>query len=217
MEVGPFDIEFLRVTHSIPDCLALALHTPAGVIVHTGDFKIDQTPLDGQHFDLHRFAELGAEGVMLLLSDSTNADRRGHTGSERDVVDGFEELFSSAKGKLLVTTFSTSIYRLQILVDLAAEFDRKVAFVGRGMQRNSQIAMELGALKVPAGMQIRDAEVNSEVPADVLVLCTGSQGEALAALPRIAINDHRFVSISPGIRWPSRRGSSRATKRPSGG
>jgi mRNA degradation ribonuclease J1/J2 len=116
---GPFDIEFLRVTHSIPDCLALALHTPAGVIVHTGDFKIDQTPLDGQHFDLHRFAELGAEGVMLLLSDSTNADRRGHTGSERDVVDGFEELFSSAKGKLLVTTFSTSIYRLQILVDLA--------------------------------------------------------------------------------------------------
>jgi ribonuclease J len=121
VEVGPFDIEFLRVTHSIPDCLALALHTPAGVIVHTGDFKIDQTPLDGQHFDLHRFAELGAEGVMLLLSDSTNADRRGHTGSERDVVDGFEELFSSAKGKLLVTTFSTSIYRLQILVDLAAQ------------------------------------------------------------------------------------------------
>jgi ribonuclease J len=198
VQVGPFDIEFLRVTHSIPDCLALALHTPAGVIVHTGDFKIDQTPLDGQHFDLHRFAELGAEGVVLLLSDSTNADRRGHTGSERDVVDGFEELFSSAKGKLLVTTFSTSIYRLQILVDMAAEFDRRVAFVGRGMQRNSQIAMELGALRVPAGMQIRDTEVNSEVPADVLVLCTGSQGEALAALPRIAINDHRFVSISPG-------------------
>ena len=198
VDVGPFNVEFLRVTHSIPDCLAVALHTPAGVIVHTGDYKVDQTPLDGQHFDLHRFAELGSSGVLLLLSDSTNADRRGHTGSERDVVAGFEELFASATGKLFVTTFSTSIYRLQILVELAAQFDRRVAFVGRGMQHNSQIAQELGVLKIPSGVQIRDSDVNSEVPADVLVLCTGSQGEALAALPRIAINDHRFVSIAKG-------------------
>ncbi len=132
---GPLTLEFLRVTHSIPDCLAVAIHTPAGVIVHTGDFKIDQTPLDGGHFDLHRLAELGSSGVLALLSDSTNADRRGFTGSERDVVDGFEEIFSSATGKIVVTAFSTSIYRLQLLADLADQFDRKLAFVGRGMQQ----------------------------------------------------------------------------------
>src|SRR5205814_8196717 len=133
VEVGPFGIEFIRVTHSVPDCVALAIHTPAGVVVHTGDFKIDQTPLDGQHFDVHRFAELGAAGVLALLADSTNIDRRGFTGSERDVVEVFEEIFTSATGKLIVAAFASSIYRMQILVDLAAQFDRKVAFVGRGM------------------------------------------------------------------------------------
>jgi len=119
VEIGPFKIEFLRVTHSMPDCLALAIHTPFGTIIHTGDFKIDQTPLDGQPTDLHRFAQLGAAGVLALLADSTNADRRGYTGSERDVIEGFEEVFSSAAGKIIVTAFSSSIYRLQILVDLA--------------------------------------------------------------------------------------------------
>jgi ribonuclease J len=198
VEIGPLTLEFLRVTHSIPDCLAVAIHTPAGVIVHTGDFKIDQTPLDDERCDLHRLAELGAKGVELLLSDSTNADRRGYTGSERDVVAGFEELFASATGKLVVTTFSTSIYRLQILVDLAEQFGRRVAFVGRGMQHNSQIAIRLGALRIPAGLQIRDTDVAGQSPQDVLCLCTGSQGEALAALPRIAIDDHRSVSLSPG-------------------
>jgi len=196
--IGPLTLEFLRVTHSIPDCLAVAIHTPAGVIVHTGDFKIDLTPLDDERCDLHRLAELGAAGVELLLADSTNADRRGYTGSERDVVAGFEELFASATGKLVVATFSTSIYRLQILVDLAEQFGRKVAFVGRGMQHNSQIALRLGALHIPAGLQIRDTDVNSESPQDVLCLCTGSQGEALAALPRIAIDNHPAVSLRTG-------------------
>jgi len=198
VEVGPFTIEFIRVTHSIPDCLAVAIHTPAGVIVHTGDFKIDQTPLDGQLFDLHRLAELGSQGVLALLSDSTNADRRGVTGSERDVVEGFEEIFASAQGRILIATFSTSIYRLQLLSDLAEQFDRKVAFVGRGMQHNSQIAERLGILKLKPGVEIRDSDVRDYARDEVVCLCTGSQGEPQAALPRIAIDDHRFVSLEKG-------------------
>jgi ribonuclease J len=195
---GPFRIEFIRVTHSIPDSMAVAIHTPAGTIVHTGDFKIDQTPLDGQRFDLHRFAELGAGGVLALFSDSTNADRGGFTGSECDVLEGFEEVFSSSAGRIVVTAFSTSVYRLQMLVDLAEQFERKVAFVGRGMQQTSQIAERLGYLKAPPGVQIRDSDVKDFAPQDVLCLCTGSQGEPLAALPRIAINDHRHVRIDKG-------------------
>ena len=197
VEIGPMRVEFLRVTHSMPDCLALAIHTPAGTIVHTGDFKIDQTPLDGQTFDLHRFGELGSTGVLALLADSTNADREGFTGSERTVIDGFEEVFSSAPGKIVVTAFSSSVYRLQLLVDMAEQFERKVAFVGRGMQNMSQIAAELGYLKVPAHMQIRDSDVRDYAPEDVLCLCTGSQGEPLAALSRIAIDDHRHVKVAP--------------------
>jgi ribonuclease J len=196
--VGPFELEFLRVTHSIPDCVAVAIHTPVGTIIHSGDFKIDLTPPDGEAFDLHRLAELGQAGVLALLADSTNADRPGVTGSERVVVQAFEEVFSSATGKIIVTAFSTSVYRLQILVDLAAQFDRRVAFVGRGMQQTSQIAARLGYLKVPAGLEIRDADVRDYAPEDVLCLCTGSQGEPLAALPRIAINDHRSVTVNEG-------------------
>ena len=194
---GPFRIEFLHVTHSMPDCLAVAIHTPAGTILHTGDFKIDQTPIDGQPFDLHRFAELGAKGVLALFSDSTNADRRGFTGSERDVIDGFEEVFSSAPAKIVVTAFSTSVYRLQIIVDLAEQFGRKVAFVGRGMQHTSQIAAELGYLRIPPRLLIKDMDVRDYPGEDVVCLCTGSQGEPLAALPRIAIDDHKHVKLAP--------------------
>ena len=194
--IGPFSVEFIRVTHSIPDCVALAIHTPEGVIVHTGDFKIDQTPIDGNHFDVHRFAELGAAGVLALLADSTNIDRRGYTGSERDVVEVFEEIFTSAGGKLIVAAFASSIYRMQILVDLAAQFDRKVAFVGRGMIQNSEIAQRLGYLRIPVGMQIRDSDVAGYPAQDVLCLSTGSQGEPMSALSRIAINDHRSVKVT---------------------
>jgi ribonuclease J len=194
--VGPFEIEFIRVTHSMPDCVALAIHTPAGTLVHTGDFKIDQTPIDGQHFDVHRFAELGSQGVLALFSDSTNIDRRGFTGSEREVVDAFEEIFTSATGRIIVAAFASSIYRMQILVDLAAQFERKVAFVGRGMIENSQTAQRLGYLNVPPGVQIRDSEIGTYPSQDVLCLCTGSQGEPMSALSRIAIDDHRHVKVT---------------------
>jgi ribonuclease J len=195
--VGPFSVEFIRVTHSVPDCVALAIHTPVGVIIHTGDFKIDQTPIDGEHFDIHRFAELGASGVLALFADSTNIDRRGFTGSEREVIDAFEEVFTSSSGRLLVAAFASSIYRMQILVDLAAQFERKVAFLGRGMNQNSEIAQRLGYLRIPTGMQIRDSEINNYPAADVLCLATGSQGEPMAALSRIAIDDHRHLKLGP--------------------
>ena len=195
--VGPFEIEFIRVTHSIPDCVALAIHTPAGVIIHTGDFKIDQTPIDDEHFDLHRFAELGAQGVLALFADSTNIDRPGYTGSELEIIDAFEEIFTSANGRIVVAAFASSIYRMQILVDLAVQFDRKVAFVGRGMMENSKIAQRLGYLKIPGGVQIGDAEISLYPAQDVLCLATGSQGEPMAALSRIAIDDHRYVKLQP--------------------
>jgi ribonuclease J len=197
VRIGPFEVEFIRVTHSIPDCVALAIHTPIGVVVHTGDFKIDQTPIDGEHFDVHRFAELGSAGVLALFADSTNIDRRGFTGSELEVVDAFEEIFTSATGRIIVAAFASSIYRMQILVDLAAQFDRKVAFLGRGMIENSQIAQRLGHLRIPAGLQIRDSEISNYPVQDVLCLTTGSQGEPMSAMSRIAIDDHRHLKIAP--------------------
>jgi ribonuclease J len=197
VEVGPFKVEFVRVTHSMPDCVALAIHTPVGTIVHTGDFKVDQTPIDGEQFDFHRFAELGRQGVLALFADSTNVDRRGYSGSERDVIDGFEEIFTSTPGKIVVAMFSSSIYRMQIIADLAAQFDRKLAFVGRGVEGNSQIAQELGYLRIPSGVQIRDSDIRNYESEDVVCVTTGSQGEPMAALPRIAIDDHRHVKLGP--------------------
>ena len=195
--VGDLTLEFLRVTHSMPDCVAVAIHTPLGVIVHTGDFKVDQTPLDAEHFDFHRFAELGTAGVLALFSDSTNIERPGFTGSEVDVVPAFEEIFASTRGKIVVTSFATSVYRLQILVNLAAQFGRKVAFLGRGMVESSQLAQRLGYLKVPAGLAIRESEIKSLPGSDVVCLATGSQGEPMSALSRIAIGDHRHVTLAP--------------------
>ncbi len=196
--IGDIAVEFLRVTHSMPDCVALALHTPLGVIIHTGDFKVDQTPIDGEHFDFHRLAALGESGVLALFADSTNIDRRGHTGSELEIVDAFEEIFTSATGRLIVTTFASSIHRMQILARLADRFGRKVAFVGRGMQQNSETAQRLGYLQLPPGLVVRDSDVPRLPPSEVLCLTTGSQGEPLSALSRIAIDDHRHIHIEPG-------------------
>ena len=193
--IGPFSIEFIRVTHSMPDCVALAITTPVGIIIHTGDFKIDQTPIDGEHFDLHRFAELGRQGVLALFGDSTNVDRKGFTGPEIEVIPAFEELFTSTHGKLVVASFSSSVYRMQILVDLAVQFDRSVAFIGRSMMRSAEIAQRLGYLRIPSGVQIRDSDVPSFASQDVVCITTGSQGEPQAALPRIAIDDHRFIRL----------------------
>ena len=195
--VGPLSVEFIRVTHSMPDCVALAITSPIGTIVHTGDFKIDQTPIDGAHFDLHRFAELGSRGVLALFGDSTNVDRKGFTGPEIEVIDAFEELFTSTEGKLVVALFSSSIYRMQLLVDLAVQFERKVAFVGRSIVKNAEIAQRLAYLRVPTGVQIRDVDVPNYASQDVLCLATGSQGEPRAALSRISVDDHRFVRLGP--------------------
>jgi ribonuclease J len=193
--VGSFTLEFVRVTHSMPDCVAVAIETPRGLVLHTGDFKIDQTPLDGQHVDVHRLAQLGANGVLALLGDSTNIERKGFSGSEVEVIDAFEEIFTSTAGKIVVAAFASSIYRMQIVIDLAAQFDRNVAFVGRGMQENSETAQRLGYLRIPNGVQIRDSEVRNFPAQDVVCMCTGSQGEPQAALPRIAIDDHRQVKL----------------------
>jgi ribonuclease J len=177
--------------------VAVVIRTPQGILIHTGDFKIDQTPLAGEPFDLRRFAQLGAEGVLAMFGDSTNIDRRGFTGSEIDVEPAFEEIFTSTQGKIVVAAFASSLYRMQIVADLAAQFDRKVAFVGRGMNENSQIAQRLGFLRVPAGTLIRDSDVPGYPAQDVVCLVTGSQGEPNAALSRIAINDHRYVKLAP--------------------
>ena len=195
--IGAFTIEFLRVTHSMPDCVALAIQTPHGIVIHTGDFKIDQTPLDGEHADLPRLAELGTQGVLALLGDSTNIERKGFAGSEIDVTDAFEEIFTSSHGRIVVAMFASSLHRMQILVDLAAQFDRKVAFIGRGVIENSEIAQRLGYLRIPGGVQIRDSDVRGYPAQDVVCICTGSQGEPQAALPRIAIDDHRHVKLEP--------------------
>jgi ribonuclease J len=195
--VGEMTVEFLHVTHSMPDCVALAIETPVGTIVHTGDYKIDQTPLDDEHFDFHRFAELGARGVLALFADSTNIERPGFTGSETDVIEAFEEIFASSRGKIVVTAFATSFYRMQILVNLAAAFHRKVAFVGRGMIENSQIAQRLGYLHVPPGLLIRDTDVRTYPAHEVVCITTGSQGEPTSALSRIAIDDHRHIALTP--------------------
>ena len=198
--IGPFTIEFVRVTHSMPDCVAVVVRTPQGVLLHTGDFKVDQTPLDGRAFDLHRFAQLGSEGVLAMFCDSTNIDRRGYTGSEADVQDAFEEIFTSSEGRIVVATFASSIYRLQIVVDLAAQFDRKVAFVGRGMIENSQIAQQLGYLHLPTGVAVKDSDVQHFPAEDIVCIATGSQGEPNAALSRMAIDDHRYVQLKDGDR-----------------
>lgn len=195
--IGPFVVEFLRVTHSMPDCVALAIRTPVGTIVHSGDFKFDQTPMDGEPTDLHRLAELGSEGVLVLLGDSTNVERKGFTGSELDVIDAFEEIFTAAKGKIVVAAFATSLYRIQLLVDLAAQFGRKVVFLGRGMIETTQIAQRMGRLRLPAGLEVRDADAGRYADRELFCLTTGSQGEPMAALPRIAIDDHPHIKLGP--------------------
>ena len=197
-EIGPFQIEGIRVTHSLMDCLALAIETPVGTVIHTGDFKIDNTPMEGEMFDFQRFAAYGEKGVLLLLSDSTNVERSGYTPSEREVGRNLEQIFRESGGKILVSMFSSSIPRIQQVVDISESCGRRVVLSGRSMIRNGQVAAELGYLRLPRNFMTEN-EPWHELPAERLTfLTTGSQGEPLSVLHRVALNDHKSIKIDPG-------------------
>ena len=198
IKLGVFDIEFVRVSHSIPDGVGLAVHLPVGTIVHTGDFKFDQTPADGKFVDFARFAQLGEEGVLLLMSDCTNVEKPGHTPSERIVANAFEEIFSVSRGRIFIATFASNINRIQQAINTAVRFGRKVAIAGRSMARNTEIAQELGYLQIPPDTWIRLEDVKDYFPVEVVVLTTGSQGEPLSALTRMAMDEFPKVQVEPG-------------------
>jgi ribonuclease J len=198
VEIGPFKVEFIHVTHSIVSAVALAITTPLGVIIHTGDFKVDPTPTDNEPFDLHTLAEYGKRGVLLLLSDSTNADRAGYTESERAVRPRFEDIFNRTNQRLIVSCFSSSIHRLQQVLELSEEFGRKVAVIGRSMVTVTEIAHSLGLLEIPDGILVRPQDI-ANTPSDKLtVLITGTQGEPMSALSRVAVDNHKHLAVEAG-------------------
>ncbi len=195
---GPFRISFVRMAHSIPDSVAVVLETPGGRIVHTGDYKLDHTPVDGLRTDVGRLAELGNEGVDLLLGDSTNAERPGFTASERVVGEAFRQIIPLRTGRILVSSFASNVHRMQQAVDVAVQAGRKVCIVGRSMRKNANIARNLGYMDVPDDALVRPPELDEIPPGQQLILCTGSQGEPLSALTRIAYNDHPAVRVERG-------------------
>jgi ribonuclease J len=196
--IGPFTIEPIHVTHSLVDAVALAIETPVGVVIHTGDFKIDLSPLDGKLFDLHTFAEYGKRGVLALLQDSTNVERSGYTPSEAAVVPRLDEIFSRTKKKLFFSCFSSSIYRIRIALELAQAHQRKVAIVGRSMMESTEIAQDLGYIEVPQGLIINPGQMRDYAPEQLLVLISGTQGEPMSALSRAAVDNHKHVRIDAG-------------------
>ncbi|WP_436527070.1 ribonuclease J [Actinoplanes sp. HUAS TT8] len=196
--LGPFECEFFAVNHSIPDALAVAVRTPAGLILHTGDFKMDQVPLDGRITDLAGFARLGAEGVDLLLSDSTNAEVPGFVAPERDIGPVLSRIFGKAKGRIIVASFASHVHRVQQVMDAAWEFDRKVALIGRSMVRNMGIARDLGLLRIPDGLLVGLDEATHLPPDEIVFMSTGSQGEPMSALGRMSTGDHRHITIESG-------------------
>jgi ribonuclease J len=198
IELGPFRLEFVRVAHSIPDAVAVVLETPAGRIVHTGDYKIDHTPVDGFRTDVGRLAEIGTRGVDLLLGDSTNAERPGVTQSERVVGEAFRQLIPRREGRILISSFASNVHRMQQAIDVAVEVGRKVCVVGRSMRKNLNIARNLEYAHVPEGVLIRPVELDDYARGEVLILCTGSQGEPMSALTRIAYDDHPAVKVERG-------------------
>ena len=198
LELGPFTVELVRVAHSIPDAVALVIETAAGRVVHTGDWKLDHTPVDGQKTDVGKLAEIGTRGVDLMLGDSTNAERPGNTGSERLVGEAFRTLVPLRRGKILVASFASNIHRMQQAAEVAVECGRKVTVVGRSMKKNLNIASNLGYVSLPEDAVVNPDEAAQLPPDRVLVLCTGSQGEPMSALTRIAYGDHKAVSVEPG-------------------
>src|ERR1700754_1318062 len=198
LTLGPFSVMPIRVTHSLVDCVALAVHTPVGVILHTGDFKIDLSPPDNKPFDLHSFAELGKQGVLVLLQDSTNVDRNGYTPSERAVRPKLDEIFSQTKKKLFFSCFSSSIHRIRLAMELAHEHGRKVAIIGRSLDNSTEIAQDLGYLDVPQGLVINPGQIKDYAPERLCIMISGTQGEPMSALSRAAVNNHKFAHIEAG-------------------
>jgi ribonuclease J len=198
IQAGPFEVHFLHVTHSIVHAVALAIETPLGVVMHTGDFKVDATPTDNELFDLHGFAEYGKRGVLLLLSDSTNADRPGYTESERAVHPRLEEIISRAPHRVVVSCFSSSIHRMQQVIDLSVEYGRKVALLGRSMLQTTEIAHNLDLLHIPDNTLLRPQDIMTTQRDKVTVMITGTQGEPMSALSRVAVDNHRHLSVEPG-------------------
>src|SRR2546429_3575586 len=197
-KIGPFTIHPIQVTHSLVDCVSLAIHTPLGVVIHTGDFKVDPTPTDNRLFDLHAFAEYGKEGVLALLQDSTNVERRGYTPSERAVRGKFDEIFARADQRLFISCFSSSIHRIKMAIEMAMEYRRKVALIGRSMSESTDIAQDLGYLDIPEGTLIHAGQVKELPPDQVCVLISGTQGEPMSALSRAAVDNHKHGKIEKG-------------------
>ncbi len=195
VEIGPFNVEFIYVTHSTIDCVALAVRTPLGVIIHTGDFKMDSTPTDGRPFDYHTFARYGREGVLALFSDSTNVERPGFTKSERAVRPRIEEIFRAAPRKVLFSCFASSIPRIQQAIELAAAAGRKVGFLGRSMVDNVEIAHGMGRLTIPDGLVVRSQDLKSFPPEKLVIIASGSQAEPMSSLSRIAVDNHKWVTL----------------------
>jgi ribonuclease J len=196
--IGPFTIEPIHVTHSLVDAVALAIETPVGVVIHTGDFKIDLSPLDGKAFDLHTFAEYGKRGVLALLQDSTNVDRTGYTPGESAVIPRLDEIFSRTKKKLFFSCFSSSIFRIRIALDLARAHGRKVALIGRSMMESTEIAQDLGYIDVPQGLIINPSQMRDFPPEQLMLLISGTQGEPMSALSRAAVDNHKHAHIDAG-------------------
>ena len=195
VSVGKCLVEIVRVNHSVPDAVALAIHTPIGTIVHTGDYKFDHTPTDGRPADFGALARLGNAGVLLMMGDSTRVETPGYTPSERVINDSFDKIFANAPGRIIIATFASLLSRVQQVIDTATRYERVVALVGRSMVNNVQMAIELGYLNLPKSMLIRDEDINKFPPESVVIICTGSQGEPTSALTRIANQDHRLVRI----------------------
>ena len=198
IKLGEFTVEFIRTSHSIPDSCAIAVHTSLGVIFHTGDFKIDYTPIDGQLTDLHRIAELGQKGVLVMMADSTNVERPGATMSEKNVGETFEKIFRNTKQRVIVATFASNVHRVQQVLDAAYKYDRKVVVSGRSMVNVITVASELGALNIPEGLVIDVNEMDRYEDHEILILTTGSQGESMAALSRMASSEHKKLDIQKG-------------------
>ena len=198
VQLGVFSVEFVRVTHSIVDGVGLGIKTPRGLVVHTGDFKLDPTPVDGQLMDFHKFSEYGEQGTLLLLSDSTNAEKGGFTYSEKEVRRAFEDIFSQTTGRIIIATFASNIHRIQQAIDVAVKYGRKIILCGKSIVSNAQIALDLGYLSIPQNTWLTLEDLKNLEDNEVVIITTGSQGEPMSVMSRIATNEHKVIKIKEG-------------------